>query len=148
MGLDRYQFKEARLNARLGVQVVSINADLAHFHSTPSSLERRIEGADPIGSRAAANTSATIAMSKDRFIAVTFLYRWALIFDVGFSLSSRAGKMASSKGLNHFVGTWPTKHLHRIATGNPAKSPSGEADGLSRGRRVTLHPLLIVRACL
>jgi hypothetical protein len=49
------------------VQVVRITADLLHFHSTPSALESSIGGVDLIGSKVAAQASATNAtMSKGR----------------------------------------------------------------------------------
>jgi hypothetical protein len=55
----------------LGAQVVSINADLLHFHFTPSASESSIGGVDLIGARVAAQASVRNAtMSKGRFIAV------------------------------------------------------------------------------
>jgi len=55
----------------LGTQVVRINADLLHFHSTPAALESSIGGVDLIGSKVAAQASAKNAtISKGRFIAV------------------------------------------------------------------------------
>jgi hypothetical protein len=56
----------------LGAQLVRINADLLHFHSTPSTSESSIGGVDLIGAKVAAQASAKNAtMSKDRFIAVS-----------------------------------------------------------------------------
>jgi hypothetical protein len=55
----------------LGAQVVRINADLLHFHSTPSASERSIGGFDLIGAKVDAQGSAkNAAMSKGHFIAV------------------------------------------------------------------------------
>jgi hypothetical protein len=65
------QFIEVKRTSRLGTQVVRINADLLHFHSTPSALESSIGGVALIGSKVTAQASATNAtMSKGRFIAV------------------------------------------------------------------------------
>lgn len=55
--------------SRLGVQVVRINADLLHFHSTPSALESSIGGVVLIGSKVAASAK-NATMSKGRFISV------------------------------------------------------------------------------
>jgi len=55
----------------LGTQVVRINADLLHFHSTPSAAESSIGGFDLIGSKVAATATATntnTTMSKGHFI--------------------------------------------------------------------------------
>jgi hypothetical protein len=55
----------------LGAQVLSINADLLHFHSTPSASESGIGGVDLIGTKVAAQASVRNAtMSKGHFIAV------------------------------------------------------------------------------
>jgi hypothetical protein len=129
---SRCQFIEVKRISRLGAQVVRINADLLHFHSTPSASETSIGGVDFIGAKVPAQASVTNAtMSNDRFIAVLpmsggcrlaasfskpLLDRAALLSGVGFSLSSRAGKMASSNETNRFVAAWPTKPLHKIAT--------------------------------
>jgi hypothetical protein len=60
---------------RLDTQVVRINADLLHFHSTPSASESSIGGVDLIGSNAAAPANATNAiMSKGRIIFVVYPY--------------------------------------------------------------------------
>jgi hypothetical protein len=60
---------------RLDTQVVRINADLLHFHSTPSASEGSIGGVDLIGSNAAAQANATNAiMSKGRIISVIYLF--------------------------------------------------------------------------
>jgi hypothetical protein len=59
----------------LGAQVVRINADLLHFHSTPSALESSIGGVDLIGSKVAASAK-NATMSKGHFISVIlFLVR-------------------------------------------------------------------------
>jgi hypothetical protein len=102
---------ELKRTSRLGAQVVRINAELLHFHSTPPASESSIGGIDLIGAKSAAQASVSNAtMSKGRFIAVLpssgvcrlaafFLDpsfdRRALVSGVGFSLSSRVGKMAS-----------------------------------------------------
>jgi hypothetical protein len=57
--------------SRFGAQVVRINADLLHFHSTPSAPESSIGGVDLIGAKVAVQASVTNAtMNNDRFIAV------------------------------------------------------------------------------
>jgi hypothetical protein len=53
----------------LGAQVVRINADLLHFHSTASVLESNTGGVDLIGSKVAASAK-NVAMSKGHFISV------------------------------------------------------------------------------
>jgi hypothetical protein len=56
-------------SSRLGTQVVRINADLLHFHSTPYASESCIGGFDLIGSKVAATATATnTTMSKCHFI--------------------------------------------------------------------------------
>jgi hypothetical protein len=106
--------------------MVRITADLLHFQSVPSASEKSIGGVDLIGAKVAAQASIRNAiMSKVRFTAVLLFpvcwrffpdYRDALLAGVDFSLSSRAGKVASSNGPNCFVAAWPTKPLHEIAT--------------------------------
>ena len=60
--------------SRAGAQVVRTNANLLHFHSTPSVLESSIGGVDLIGSKVAAHTSATgTTKSKSCFIAVILI---------------------------------------------------------------------------
>jgi hypothetical protein len=55
----------------LGAQLIRINADLLHFHSTPSAWESSIGGVDLIGAKVAAQANTTNAtMSKDHFIAI------------------------------------------------------------------------------
>jgi hypothetical protein len=103
----------------LGAQVVTINAELLHFHSAPPASESSIGGIDLIGAKSAAQaTVRNAAMSKDRFIAIlpssgvcrltAFLYlsfdQEALLSGAGFSFSSRAGKMASLSGR---IVSWP-----------------------------------------
>jgi hypothetical protein len=101
--------------SRLGAQVVRISADLLHFHSTPSASESSTGGVDLIGAKVDAQASAKNAamMTKGRFIAVlpisgacrlaVFFFeplfdQGELVSGVGFSLSSGAGKTASSNG--------------------------------------------------
>ena len=56
--------------SRLGAQLVKINADLLHFHSTPSALDSSIGGVDLIGAKVATQASAKNAtIRKDHFIA-------------------------------------------------------------------------------
>lgn len=96
--------------SRIGAQVVRINAELLHFHSTPPAPESSAGGVDPIGAKSAAQASvSSVTITEDRFIAilpssgVCSLWRFltassnleVLLSDVGFSLSSQAGKMAS-----------------------------------------------------
>jgi hypothetical protein len=70
-GASDRQLNDARLMARLGAQVVMINADLLHFQAVPSALESSIGGVVLIGSKAAPHTSTkNAAMSKERVIAV------------------------------------------------------------------------------
>jgi hypothetical protein len=101
------------------VQVVTIKADLLHFQPAPSASESCIGAVDLIGAKVAAQASVRNAnMSKGRFIAVLLFpvradlatlfprpvpYLWQTLSGVGFSLSSRAGKMASSNETNCFV---------------------------------------------
>ena len=114
------------------MQVVRITADLLHFHSTPSALESSIGGVDLIGSKVAAQASVSNAtMSKGRFIAVLpspgvcrlaafFLDpsfdRRALLSGVGFSLASRAGKMASP---NEQIVSWPPGRRNLFTRSRP-----------------------------
>jgi hypothetical protein len=103
----------------LGAQVVTINAELLHFHSTPPVSESSIGGIDLIGAKSAAQASVRNAtISKGRFIAIlpgsglcglaAFLHpsfdQEALLSGVGFSFSSRARKMASLSGR---IVSWP-----------------------------------------
>ena len=104
----------------MGAQVVRINADLLHFHSTPLASESSIGGVDLIGAKVDAQASAkNAAMSKGRFIAVLpisgacrlalFLFeplfdRGALISGVGFSLSSREGENGFVEWAKSFHG--------------------------------------------
>jgi hypothetical protein len=115
----------------LGAQVVTINAELLHFHSTPPASESSIGGIDLIGAKSAAQASVRNAtISKGRFIAIlpgsglcglaAFLHpsfdQEALLSGVGFSFSSRARKNGFAQWTNCFMAAWPTKPLHTIAT--------------------------------
>jgi len=69
------------------VQLVRINADLLHFHSSPSALESSTGGVDLIGAKVAAQASVKNAiMSKGRFLAV-LLFPVLQISGGGFSSS-------------------------------------------------------------
>jgi len=62
---------ELKRTSRLGAQVVTINAELLHFHSTPPASESSIGGIDLIGAKSAAQASVrNTTISKGRFIAV------------------------------------------------------------------------------
>jgi hypothetical protein len=75
----------------LGMQVVRINADLLHFHSTPSASESSIGGfEDLIGTKVTATATATTpTMSKGHFIFNSIMRSSA---DV--SLASHCGSLA------------------------------------------------------
>jgi hypothetical protein len=128
---SRFQFIEVKRTSRLGTQVVKINAELLHFHSTPSALESSIGGVDLIGAKVAPQASVSNAiMSNDRFIAVlpgsgvcrlaAFLDpsfdRRALLSGLGFSLSSRAVKMASS---DEQIVSWPPGRRNLFTRSRP-----------------------------
>ena len=98
------------LTSRLGAQVRT-SAELLHFHSTPPASESSAGGVDLIGAKSAAHASVSNAtIIEDRFIAVLLtsgvcifsafpgrvISSGHLLSGVGFSLSSRAGKMVSS----------------------------------------------------
>ena len=68
---------------RLDTQVVRINADLLHFHSTPSASESSIGGVDLIGSNAAAQANANTIMSKGRIISVIYPYSGGCTLGLG-----------------------------------------------------------------
>ena len=128
---SRFQFIEVKRTSRLGTQVVKINAELLHFHSTPSALESSIGGVDLIGAKVAPQASVSNAiMSNDRFIAVlpgsgvcrlaAFLDpsfdRRALLSGLGFSLSSRAVKMALS---DEQIVSWPRGRRNLFTRSRP-----------------------------
>jgi hypothetical protein len=103
---------------------VRINADLLHFHSTPSALESSIGGFELIGVKVAAQASVRNAIvSKGRFIAVllfpvlqisaAFFPVGVLLTGVGFSLSSQGRVKGFVQWNNCFVTGWPTKPLHK-----------------------------------
>ena len=55
--------------------MVRTNADLLHFHSTPSALDSRMGGVDLIGAKVAAQASVRNAnMSRCRFIAILLFF--------------------------------------------------------------------------
>src|ERR1700694_5732387 len=115
--MKRHRAIELKRTSRSGAQVVRINADLLHFQFAPAASESSTGGVDLIGAKVAAEASVRNTItSKGRFIASSY-FRWvqiggvsdpsfdqgALISGVGFSLSSRARKIASSNGANAFV---------------------------------------------
>jgi hypothetical protein len=121
---------------RLGAQVVTINAELLHFHSTPPASESSVGGIDLIGAKSAAQANVrNTTMSKGRFIAVlpssglcrfaAFFYlsfdQEALLSGVGFSFSSRTRKMASLSGR---IVSWPHGRRSLFTRSRPM-SPCG-----------------------
>jgi hypothetical protein len=111
--------------------VVRINAELLHFHSTPPASESSTGGIDLIGTKSAAQASVRNAtMSKGRFIASSLVPgvqisavfldpsfdQEALLSGVGFSLSSRAGKMASPNGQ---IVSWPPGRRNLFTRSRP-----------------------------
>jgi hypothetical protein len=113
----------------LGVQVVRINADLLHFHSTSFASDSSIGGVDRIGAKEAAQASARIAtMSKGDFIAVLPFRgacRLAVFLNPVFYRSHVYNELwfqpvfaGRGKRFRRFVTTRPTKRLHKIATVN------------------------------
>jgi hypothetical protein len=67
---------------RSGTQVVRINAELLHFHSTVLAYESSMGGVDLMGAKSAAHASVRAAtVSKGRFIAILLsssVCKWAL----------------------------------------------------------------------